>query len=71
MLIYVTVKLAGESGKSNLQTPLPVKVVHLALKRKRKKDSQRKTVCLTPLILLEMDSEICVQGVESETTNQC
>ena len=55
VLMYVTVKLAGESGKSKMQTPAACQGRSFcSLRRKKEKSSSEEDYMFHTLILLEM-----------------
>ena len=53
--MYVTVKLAGENGESNIQTPLAHQGCSFGFQGKKKKTSPNKDCMFDTLTLLEMD----------------
>ena len=55
VLMYVTVKLAGESGESKCTLLLPVRAIHWALRRRKEKSSSEEDYVFHTSTLLEMD----------------
>uniref|UniRef100_A0A8C6CR49 Uncharacterized protein n=1 Tax=Moschus moschiferus TaxID=68415 RepID=A0A8C6CR49_MOSMO len=66
VLMYVTVKLTGESGESRVQTPAALQGHSFgSLRRKKVKTSSEEVYMFHTLTLLEMDLVKCVSRVQN------